>query len=360
MPEFLYLTEEDTIKAGVLDPKLCVDNAADCFTLLSQGDYLMGGPSEHEHGFRLCFPKEERFPGFPVNDGNDHRMTAMLGYAGGRFQTAGCKWICANMDNLKKVGVPRANSFFLLSNVDTGILECAMVGTLVSTMRSGAASAVGARYLAPDAKVVGLLGAGLMNRSVALCFKGEMPNLQEIKVYDILPDKCKAWCEALSKELGINVHPVSTPEEVYIGSDCVHLAQSNKVEVPDGLLKDGATLIVSSFADLAPELICKANIIMDQMKAHDIWWEHDRSMYVATFDVIKLIEAGKINRADVIDMGDIHSGAKAAPNNGKVNIFYWMGMPLMDIALAADLYHTALEKGIGTKLSLWEGMPAWA
>lgn len=41
--EFLYLSERDTIDAGVLDEKKCIDNAEEVFKLLSQGDYLMGG-----------------------------------------------------------------------------------------------------------------------------------------------------------------------------------------------------------------------------------------------------------------------------------------------------------------------------
>lgn len=39
--EFLYLSERDTIEAGVLDAKKCIDNAEEVFTLLSEGDYLM-------------------------------------------------------------------------------------------------------------------------------------------------------------------------------------------------------------------------------------------------------------------------------------------------------------------------------
>lgn len=36
--EFLYLSEPDMIKAGVLDVKRCVDVAEETFALLSEGD----------------------------------------------------------------------------------------------------------------------------------------------------------------------------------------------------------------------------------------------------------------------------------------------------------------------------------
>lgn len=65
---FLYLSEEDTIKAGVKDYKKCIDNAEEVFQLLSQGDYLMGGSNHNSHGMGLVFPKESPFPNMPLAD----------------------------------------------------------------------------------------------------------------------------------------------------------------------------------------------------------------------------------------------------------------------------------------------------
>ena len=64
--EFLYLSERDTIEAGVLDAKKCIVNAEEVFTLLSEGDYLMGGSNQNSHGLGLVFPKESPFPYMPV------------------------------------------------------------------------------------------------------------------------------------------------------------------------------------------------------------------------------------------------------------------------------------------------------
>lgn len=73
---FLYLSEEDTIKAGVKDYKKCIDNAEEVFQLLSQGDYLMGGSNHNSHGMGLVFPKESPFPNMPLA-GPDRRFVAM-------------------------------------------------------------------------------------------------------------------------------------------------------------------------------------------------------------------------------------------------------------------------------------------
>ena len=64
--DFLYLSEPDTIAAGVLDAKKCIDNAEEVFTLLAKGDYLMGGNNHNNHGMYIVFPKESEFPNMPV------------------------------------------------------------------------------------------------------------------------------------------------------------------------------------------------------------------------------------------------------------------------------------------------------
>ena len=51
--DFLYLSEPDTIAAGVLDAKKCIDNAEEVFTLLAKGDYLMGGNNHNNHGMYI-------------------------------------------------------------------------------------------------------------------------------------------------------------------------------------------------------------------------------------------------------------------------------------------------------------------
>ena len=55
--EFIYLSEQDTIDAGVLNAPRCVDVCSEVFELLAKGDYLMGGSNHNSHGMGLVFPK---------------------------------------------------------------------------------------------------------------------------------------------------------------------------------------------------------------------------------------------------------------------------------------------------------------
>ena len=142
--EFLYLSEQDMIDAGVLDAARCVDVCEEVFSLLATGDYLMGGPNHNSHGMGVVFPKETQFPNMPVA-GPDRRFVAMPGYLGGRFDVCGLKWYGSNQANPKR-GLPRSVLTVQLNDKETGEPLCLMSANLLSSARTGGVPAVAARY----------------------------------------------------------------------------------------------------------------------------------------------------------------------------------------------------------------------
>ena len=95
--EFLFLSQEEMVEAGVLDMPACVEAMEDAFKLVSGGDFLMSGPSQSDHGARIFFPSTARGPRMPVY-GPDRRFMAMVGYLGGKFHIAGEKWYGSNIE----------------------------------------------------------------------------------------------------------------------------------------------------------------------------------------------------------------------------------------------------------------------
>ena len=143
---FLYLNEEDMIKAGVLDSAHCIDVEEELFGLLSKGDYVMGGDKHNSHGIPLKFPKESPFPNMPL-DAPDRRFMAMPAYVGGRFNVAGQKWYGSNIINPGR-GLPRSILMVMLNDADTCEPIALMSGNLVSSVRTGCVPGVATRYLA--------------------------------------------------------------------------------------------------------------------------------------------------------------------------------------------------------------------
>ena len=116
--DFIYLNEEDMVKAGVTNMKSCIDTIEEMFRLMKQGDYRMGGPNGNSHGVMITFPDNPPFPNMPKN-GPDRRFMAMPAYLGGKFDMAGVKWYGSNVENKTK-GLPRSILMLTLNDKDTG------------------------------------------------------------------------------------------------------------------------------------------------------------------------------------------------------------------------------------------------
>src|SRR5690625_1295101 len=161
---FLYVDEEDIIKAGVLNMKRCVEVIDETFKLVGKGDYLMGGPRENEHGIMLWFPEKTRTKRMPVA-GPDRRFMSMISYLGGRFHVIGNKWYGSKSEN-RKLKLPRSIHTMTFNDPDTSEPLVIKAGNLISAMRTGAVPGVAAKYLAnKNAEVAGVIGTGVINRS---------------------------------------------------------------------------------------------------------------------------------------------------------------------------------------------------
>ena len=103
--DFLYLNEQEMIKAGVKNMSKCIDTMEDVLKCLTKGDFVMGGENHNSHGCMVTFPNESPFPNMPKNVGEDRRFMAMPAYLGGSHQLAGMKWYGSNIENKQK-GLP--------------------------------------------------------------------------------------------------------------------------------------------------------------------------------------------------------------------------------------------------------------
>ena len=367
--DFLYLSEPDMIEAGVLDMSRCVDVIEEVFSILSTGDYLMGGPNHNSHGMSIVFPKETSFPNMPVA-GPDRRFVAMPAYLGGRFDVCGVKWYGSNAANPPK-GLPRSVLTVLLNDKDTGEPLCFMSANLISAMRTGAVPGVGTRYLSrKDSEACSVIGCGPINQS---CFHGVMSQMKSIKkvlCYDLYEEKSKAFAELAAKEFGVEAYAAATLEEAMRAGDVITIAASRlKPLILDSTwLKKGATILLSGPARGDEALWINNRLVYDHVQLHEAYVEEaiasgNKAEYytgVIGGQIYTLIDEGKIQPLeDSVSLGDIVNGKNPGRQNGEENIILIAcGMAVYDIAWGYDLYKYSLEKGIGTKLNLWNE-PLW-
>lgn len=365
--DFLYLSEPDVIKAGVLDAGLCVNNAEEVFRLIAKGDYVMGGPNHNSHGIYVTFPKEPEFEGMPA-DGPDRRFVAMPAYIGGRFGVAGCKFYGSNAAN-KKAGLPRSILMTTLNNRETGEPICYMSGNLISAARTGAVPAVGVRHLArKDASVLTLVGCGAIGKSCLQNIVSEMPNLKRVICHNHSEGPAVALAEYCTKTYGIEAVVENDLETATRQADVLNVAASRTVPLifDSQWIKPGCTILASGPLNGDEAFWLNMKIVWDNHKLHEAYVEDaiisgDREAFYKTViggPIFHLIDEGKIPALDApesTDIGDVINGKKTGrESDDQIICFIASGMAIFDVALGFDLYNRALELGLGTPLLLWE------
>ena len=106
----------------------------------------------------------------------------MPAYVGGKYDVAGMKWYGSNTDNRNK-DLPRSILMAMLNDKDTGAPLALMSANLLSSYRTAGVPGVGVKNLAlKDAKVLGIIGPGVINRTAIETFAALRPSLDTLKI----------------------------------------------------------------------------------------------------------------------------------------------------------------------------------
>lgn len=367
--DFIYLSEQDMIRAGVTDMAACVDTMEEMFGLLYAGDYRMAGPNNDSHGAMVIFPADSPFPNMPKSSA-DRRMMAMPAYLGGRFCTAGVKWYGSNIANRDK-GLPRSILMFTLTDPDTGAPLAHMSANLLSAYRTGAIPGVGARHLArKDAKVVGLLGPGVMGKTTLAAFMAVCPHLDTLKLKgrgQKSLDDFLAWVRDSYPQI-TTVQVVDTLEALVRDCDLVTYCSSGETGDPSTYpivrrewVKPGAFLAMPACCSLDAEMEQPdVRKVLDNTGLYQAWFAELPKPAHNTVPVIgvrfmDMIAEGLLRLEDVEDIGKIIAGdAPGRRDDNEIIVMSVGGMPVEDVAWGTVVYRNAVTRGIGVTLNLWE------
>ncbi|MDN3522916.1 tyramine oxidase subunit B [Halomonas ramblicola] len=367
--DFIYLSEQDMVRAGVTDMAACVDTMEEMFGLLHHGDYRMAGPNNDSHGAMIMFPEESPFPNMPKPTA-DRRMMAMPAYLGGNFCTAGVKWYGSNIANKEK-GLPRSILMFTLSDADTAAPLAYMSANLLSAYRTGAVPGVGARHLArKDSKVVGIFGPGVMARTSLAAFIAACPQIDTVKVKGRGQKSLDAFTDWVRENYPqvTTIQVVDDIESVVRDSDIVTYCASGEVGNPDDYpmvkrewVSPGAYLAMPAPCNFdagmeAPDV----RKVLDNTGLYEAWYEevpNPAHNYIPLVGMkfMDMIEDGSFSGDALEDLGAIVAGdAPGRQNDDEIIMMSVGGMPVEDVAWATVVYRKAIEQGIGVKLNLWD------
>ncbi|WP_319532319.1 tyramine oxidase subunit B [uncultured Cohaesibacter sp.] len=348
--DFLYLKEQDMIKAGVTDMAGCVDTMEDMFKLLHSGDYRMAGANNDSHGAMIMFPESSPFPTMPKPTA-DRRFMAMPAYLGGQYCTAGVKWYGSNIANRDK-GLPRSILMFILNDADTSAPLAYMSANLLSAYRTGAVPGVGARHLArKGSKIVAIQGPGVMGKTSLAAFMATCPELETLKLLGRSQgsiDKFIAWTKETYPQL-TTIEIVSDLETLVRGSDIITYCGSCETGdvskypiVKRDWLKPGAFLSMPAACEIDNAMEdTSVRKVLDNIGLYEAWFEElpkPAHVHVPVIGVrfLDMIHEGRMSHDVLEDLGDICAGAAPGrQNDEEIIILSVGGMPVSKMSRGA-------------------------
>ena len=273
-------------------------------------------------------------------------MNAMPAYLGD-VDVAGIKWVGGFKGN-PAIGLPYITGMILLINPKNGVFIAVMEGAHITALRTGAASAVFAKWLArKDSSVLTIIGAGMQGR-MHLRAMNRVFNFKEVRVADVDEANLRAYRRDMATEVSVEIQITQSREEAVRGADIVcTVTPASEPLVRKEWVKKGALVIgAGSYHELASEVILTANKIVV-----DNWAQASHRGALAG-----LVEAGKLSRANIYaEIGEIVTGRKAGRENSDEDI---VGVPVglgsIDIACAYEAYQRAVKQVVGTRFRFVE------
>jgi ornithine cyclodeaminase/alanine dehydrogenase len=320
--EFLYLSRADVESVG-LDMRTIIDLLEQAFKEKGTGKVEMP-------------PK----PGIhTMPDAFIHAMPAYIP----SMKSAGIKWVSGYPENFMR-GLPYISGLLILNDVETGIPYALMDCTWITAYRTGAASALAAKYLArPESETVGILACGVQGRTnleaLSCLFK-----IRKVLAYDALPEAQEKYVTEMSEKLGLDIVGVKEPRQAVEDLDLVvtsgPILKHPAPTIDKDWLKPGA---FASAVDFDSYFTGAAMQQMDRISTDD----HGQFQYY------KSVGYFQQTPDPYADLGELVAGLKPgrqSPTERTLAIN--LGLALDDMAVAPTIYERALEKGLGKVLPL--------
>lgn len=276
--------------------------------------------------------------------GSDGHFNVLRGHLGPQ-QASGVKVVGDFVNNYRH-DLPSELALVNLFDPTTGAPRAVVDGTMLTSARTGALTALGAKHLArPDSKILGHLGA----RGTAwwnVVFLDDLYDFDEIRVSSRREESRETFARDLEKELGKPVRAVATAQEALEGADI--MVEATRLTEPQPLLETRwvtpGTFVVPYGTVSAVEL--DLTDVMDKIVVDD-WGQAGSGPFGA---LRPHMDAGRFTREHLhAELGEIVAGHATGRESDDERILFWhRGLATTDIALA-DLFHREAERrGLGT------------
>ncbi|MGB9673845.1 MAG: ornithine cyclodeaminase family protein [Anaerolineales bacterium] len=320
--KFLYLSRQDVEKV-----------ALDIHTIIQ---LLENAFREKGYG-RVEMPPK---PGIHTQpDAFIHAMPAYIP----SLHAAGVKWVSGYPQNPQK-GLPYISGLLILNDEESGIPIAVMDCTWITAYRTGAATAISAKYLArPDSEVVGIIACGVQGRT-NLEALSTLFAIKRVYAYDINAQAQEKYIQEMRQKFDFEIIGVRTLRDAVVQSDIVitsgPILKNPQPTIEKDWLPPGAFVSAMDFDSYWKG---EALAQIDKLSTDDL----------AQWDYYRSIGYFQNSPRPYADLGEIVIGKKPAREKPTERTMAMnLGLAMDDIAVAPSIYRAAMALGIGTWLPL--------
>ena len=219
----------------------------------------------------------------------------------------------------------------------------------ITIKRTGAATAIAARYLArPDSRVATICGCGEQGRIQLAALRHVLP-IERAFAWDSDHAAAEAFAREASDQPGLEVAVARDLRDATLQSDAIATCTTSATPYLGWDHVRPGTFIAAIGADnpekseILPELMARATIVTDIA-----------AQAITMGDLHHAIRTGALT-ADAIraDLGELIAGRKPGRTSPEeITIFDSTGTGIQDIAAAARAFERARERGAGSRVSL--------
>jgi alanine dehydrogenase len=251
-------------------------------------------------------------------------------------------------ENSSRFGLPTIQGVIVLCDAGNGTPLAVMDSRDITSLRTAAATAVAAKYLArPNSRTLTICGCGNQGR-VQLRALSRVCHLEIVFAYDRDGGQALRFSQDLTSELKIPVKSISDLTAAVRQSDiCVTCTTSRQPllgfdDVSPGTFMAAVGADSPQKQELHPNLMARSKIVVDIL---------DQCAVMG--DLHHALDAGVVTRANVYaELGEVVAGKKPGrESKEEITIFDSTGMALQDVAAAAFLYEKAQRDGSGVRLN---------
>jgi ornithine cyclodeaminase len=264
------------------------------------------------------------------------------------LNAAGVKIVGDFVNNYKR-GFPSEFAILNLFDPQTGVPLAIIDATTITDMRTGAMTAIGAKYLArKSSKILGHIGArGSSYWNIRLM--DSIFNFDEIRLHSKRQESRQALGDRLAKELGKKVTVLDNWEDTIRGADIV--VEASRLSAPEPLLKTewikkGA--LVMPYGTMSSVELSLTDIMSKVLV--DDWGQCRKGLPYGALR--QHVDSDRITEESLYgEMCQVVCGQKPGRESEDETILFWhRGLSLSDVALGMAMLDKAKKLNIGQSL----------